>query len=468
MTPEERKRLEALEKQMGETATLIETAVGDIKNGKALKSEVVKLIDDRKQQDTEFADKTGADLVRLNNGFVEASAAVAELRKQLNNIRSHKANLSDTSGRYTGHFASPQEAKAFALCIMAAVLGGNAEVKGRYDAVRKSLDTMGIEPPLLVDENGHIRDKAMTESSQAGGGALITVEQIPSIIMLLEKYGVARANAQIMPMGAAQTEVPKISGLLTVYCPGEGQTITASDPSIAMLVLNPRMMWALTLYSLEIEEDAMVSLGELLAGLFARSFAYYEDKCAFLGDGTSTYFGFKGITGALMAVSATIASIKSLIVGTGNAYSELTLADFEKVPGILPDYADDGDAKWYNHKYFYWTVMVRLALTSTSMASEVITGAGARQKQFLGYPVQFSQVMPKAEANSQICSLLANLRQGLILGTRGGMEFAQSAHAYFTSGKMAIRGRNRIAINAHGVGDTTDAGPLCGLITAAA
>ena len=87
---------------------------------------------------------------------------------------------------------------------------------------------------------------------------------------------------------------------------------------------------------------------------------------------------------------------------------------------------------------------------------------------FLGYPVEFTQVMPKAAANSQICALLANLRQGAYLGTRGGMEFASSEHRYFDQGLIAVRGRDRVAINVHGVGDTTDAGPICGLITAAA
>jgi len=461
----------SIEQRLKETADTIETAIADIKENKATKKEVLDLIEERTKTDKELIVQSKADIAKLNSGILEANAAIGELKQQLRNLKNYRANQTDGNGRYKGHFSSPQEAKAFTLLVMAACLGGNSEVKDRYDAVHKSLEGMGLEP-LWVDEKGHIRDKTMTGSSQTGGGALITVEQVPSIIMLLEKYGIFRANALPMPMGAGQTEVPKIDGLLEVTCPGEGQTITAKDPDVPMVVLNPRTMSALTLYSLELEEDSMVSLGELLAGLFARSFAYYEDKCAFLGDGTSTYFGFKGITGALMAVSSIIANIKSLVVGDGNAYNELTLANFESVPGILPDSADDGDAAWYTHRYFFWTVMIKLALTSTSMASEVILGAGARVKQFLGYPVNFTQVMPKAAANSQICALLANLRQGAILGTRGGMEFAQSSHAYFSSGKMAIRGRNRIAINIHGTGyykdaNTAEAGPICGLITAA-
>ena len=146
----------------------------------------------------------------------------------------------------------------------------------------------------------------------------------------------------------------------------------------------------------------------------------------------------------------------------------MTLANFNSVIGTLPDMADNGEAQWYVHRYFYFTVMVALALaTGGADATEVILGAGQRKKMFLAYPVDFTQVMPKAAANSQICALLANLRMGAYLGTRGGMEFAQSDQRYFDQGLMAVRGRDRIAINVHGVGDTTNAGPICGLITAA-
>jgi HK97 family phage major capsid protein len=111
--------------------------------------------------------------------------------------------------------------------------------------------------------------------------------------------------------------------------------------------------------------------------------------------------------------------------------------------------------------------MVKLALASGVAAQEVLLGAAVRQKTFFGYPVKFSQVMPNAEANSQICALLANLRQGAYLGTRGGIEIAQSSERYFDQGLIAVLCRDRVAINVHGVGDTTNAGPICGLITAA-
>jgi len=454
---------EQIEKQLKETADLIETGVADIKKNMASKTEVLDLIKDRTKADKEMLDKTGADITKLITGLTEVGESVKLLQKQIKTSSRLSAAPLFEGGRYTGAFSSPQEAKAFTLLVLAGALANMSKMQSRFDAVRKSLDDMGIEP-YFVDFNGR---KTMVGSSQTGGGALVTVEQVPTIIKLLETYGKFRANAQKHPMGAGQTLVPKVDKLLTGYCPGEGGTITEDEPEINLLSLTPKTICYLTGFSLELEEDSYVALGELIIDLMARSMAYDEDRCGFVGDGTSTYYAFKGITAALLAVNATIANIKSLVVGAGNAYSELTLANFISVPGILPDHADNGDAKWYEHRYFYYTVFVALALAAGgATAAEIITGAGQRQKLQLGYPVEFTQVMPKAAANSQICALLANLKLGAILGTRGGMEFAQSRERYFEKGIIAIRGLNRFTVNAHGVGNTTDAGPICGLITA--
>jgi HK97 family phage major capsid protein len=454
---------EQIEKQLKDTADAVEKGVADINKNMATKKEVLDLIEDRTKADKEMLTQTGVDVKKINTGLTEVGESIKLLQKQIKISSRFSAAPLFEGSKYNGLFSSPQEAKAFALLVMANVTAGT-RLNDRSEKAIKALSDMGIEPYWL-DANGR---KVMTGSSQTGGGGLITVEQIPSIIMLLETYGKFRANAQNMPMGAGQTTQPKIDGQLTVYCPGEGSAVTAADPAISTIALVPKTLVALTAYSMELEDDSLVALGELLAGLFARSFAYYEDLCGFLGDGTSTYFGIKGIVGALMAVSATIANIKSLVVGAGAAYANLTLANFNSVIGTLPEFADDGNAKWYEHRYFYYTVFVALALAAGgATAAEVIMGAGQRQKLQLGYTVEFTQVMPRVGAASQICTLLANLSQGAYLGIRGGIEFAQSSEVYFANSLIAVRGRDRVAINVHGVGDTTKAGPICGLITAA-
>ena len=451
-------------KTMEETIKLIKKGLEDITKNKATKAEVHELINDRVTIDKEVLANMPEEMTTLKSENEEFKTTVGQLQSQIKQLRTNRYTaLKNSDGSYNGMFANPAEAKAFGLIVMAGATANKSVLSAKHDAIKTALDNIGLEPNWL-NEKGL---KIMTGTSQAGGSALITTEMIPNLIALFEQYGVFEANALAVPMGAGSTLQPKTDAMLDLTCPGEGGTIDAGDPSIALISHTLKTLCAMTAYSMELDEDSAIELGEMLAFLFVRSYGYGIDKIGFLGDGTSTYFGMTGITGALKKVDDTIGNIKSLVVGTGNAYSELVLNDFTKVIGTLPDFADDGFAKWYMHRYFYYTVFIKLALASSgATASEVVLGASSRQKTAMGYPVQFTQVMPKAEANSQICALLANLKVGAQIGRRGVMEVAESSERYFEKALIAVRARRRISINCHGVGDTTDAGPICGLITA--
>ena len=266
-------------------------------------------------------------------------------------------------------------------------------------------------------------------------------------------------------MGSSSMLVPKIETDLTVYSPGEGVEIEDSDMSFRQLAMVPRKFACLCAVSNELVEDSIVAVGEIVGASMARSISRKEDEIGFCGDGTSTYFGLQGITGALRAVDPVIANIKGLKVGTGNAYSELTLADFEDVIAILPDDADDG-AKWYCNRKFYYSVMLRLARVA-GVANFLELLSPTKQRFFLGYPVEFTSVMPGAEANSQICALLGDLAIGAYIGERRELTIARSTDVLFRNDQIAIRGTERISINVFGCGDTTEPGPIVGLITAA-
>jgi HK97 family phage major capsid protein len=171
----------------------------------------------------------------------------------------------------------------------------------------------------------------------------------------------------------------------------------------------------------------------------------------------------------LLAVDPVIANIKSLVVGSGNAYSELTLGDFRKVVGILPESAEAG-ARWFMSKSFFFNVV--LPLLWAESAGQPVLGTPTYFEQgptkfLLGYPVDFTPAMPKTEADSQICALLADLRLGAFLGERRTLNIARSDAVHFKTDEIAVRGLQRIGISIYGVGNTVDAGPICGLITAA-
>jgi HK97 family phage major capsid protein len=286
----------------------------------------------------------------------------------------------------------------------------------------------------------------------------------------MSKYGVFRRNAQLIPMKSDRLLIPEITDDLTVYCPGEGNTITESDMTFGQRGLTPKKLACLAKISSELEDDGIIALGEVVGQSMARSMARKEDEIGFLGDGTSTYFAFQGIAGALLGVDETIGNIKSLVVGSGKTYAELTLADFRKVAGQLPAGAENG-AKWYLNKHFFWNVVLPLLWAETDSKPTIGTPEffmdGPKMYLF-GYPVEFTSVMPKAEADSQICTLLGNLSLGCYLGQRKELTVEHSRDVYFANDQIGIRGIERIAVNCFGVGDTTNAGVICGLITAAA
>ncbi|MFZ9311562.1 MAG: phage major capsid protein, partial [Arenimonas sp.] len=305
----------------------------------------------------------------------------------------------------------------------------------------------------------------MSEGSNVAGGYIVPQEFANDVIDLREMYGAARRVAKVVPMGEETRLVPRRRSGLTAYWVGEASAITASDKNWDQVQLVAKKLGCLALFSSELNEDAMVNLGDDLAGEIAYAFAYAEDSAYFNGDGTSTYGGITGCREKLKGVSGTIANIKGLKVGTGNAYSELVLADFHGVIAKLPLYARNG-ARWVVSSTFFDTVMH--PLQTAAGGNTVVDIANGGQARFLGYPVEFAQVMPTAEANSQVCALLGNFMLGSTIGDRRQITIALSSEYKFAEDQLAIKGTERLDMVVHDVGDTSVAGPIVGLITAAA
>jgi HK97 family phage major capsid protein len=314
------------------------------------------------------------------------------------------------------------------------------------------------------EQNG-IGTKALNESTNYLGGYLVPPEFATDIIDLREQYGVARRVARVVPMASDTLSIPRRVSGLTAYFVGEASTITASDKGWDQVNLVAKKLAALTLWSSELNEDAMISIGDDLAGEIAYAFSQKEDECYFNGDGTSTYGGITGVRQKLRDVDSTIANIKGIQVASGNAYSEIVLSDFHGVLGRLPLYARNG-AQWIMSATFFDTVAHKLQ--TAAGGNTIVDIANGGVPRFLGYPVTLSQVMPTTEANSQICALLGNFRLGSTFGDRRLLSLALSSEYKFAEDQLAIRGTQRFDINVHDVGNTTAAGPIVGLITAAA
>jgi len=343
-----------------------------------------------------------------------------------------------------------------------AFLAGNTEDGQKYNRFWQTEEQAKQFGEIILKA---LKRKDMGESTQVGGGVLVPEELSTRIIQKLGQYGKFRANATVVTLGSDRQLLPKVETDLTIYCPGEGKDITKSDMEFSQVALTAKAWCALAAISNELVDDSIIGVGEIIGLSMARSIAKKEDQVGFVGDGTETYFGMTGIVGALRGVDATIGNIKGLVVADGNNYSEITLANFREVIGILPEDCDD-TARWYMSKKFYYNVVYPLAETAgVANIFEILSDRKARY--LFGYEVVFVSAMPSVEANSQICALLGDLQLGAYLGERKVLTIEQNQGLYFAGNQLAIRGVERIDINAFGVGDTSEAGPIVGLITAA-
>lgn len=326
---------------------------------------------------------------------------------------------------------------------------------------------VGVESAKQFCKDNGIEIKAHSEGTNYLGGYLVPPEFSNDIIDLREQYGVARRVARVVPMGSDTLSIPRRTGGLTAYFVGEATAITESSKSWNQVNLVARKLGVLSLWSSELNEDAMVSIGDDLAGEIAFAFSYKEDDCYFNGDGTSTYGGINGVRNRLLDVFTTSGGtglvLVTAVASTGY-WDEITLAQFHNVVGALPLYAR-GDAQWICSTTFYDTVMAKLQTAAGGNTVADIANGG--QPRFLGYPVTFSQVMPTTAAVSHIPVVFGNFRLGTTFGDRRMLALALSSDYKFAEDQLAIRGTERFDINVHDVGATGTAGPIVGLITAA-
>ncbi len=336
--------------------------------------------------------------------------------------------------------------------------GTDAEANA-YKAGRFMLATVFNHAPSQQwcrDQNIDTRFKAaMQEGHNELGGFLVPEEMELAIIDLREQYGVFRGNCKVTPMASDTKTVPRRTGGLTAYFGGELETMTESSKSWDQVKLVAKKLYCLAKYSNELNEDALISIGDDLAQEMAYAFSVKEDQCGFVGDGTSTYGGIVGVTNAVAA--------GSVVTATGNAtFSALTLANFESMMGKLPTYVQN--PKWYISKPGYAASMQRL-LEAAGGNTMLNLSAGAPLR-FLGLDVVITQTLATALTGTtglDAC-LCGDLAMTATLGDRRGMAIARSDERYFELDEIGIRGTERFDINVHERGTASVAGSMLKLV----
>jgi HK97 family phage major capsid protein len=350
--------------------------------------------------------------------------------------------LVPASAKRHGHlkaYASAEDAYVSGQFIAATMFGNQAS--------QRWLDDHGIQA-------------AHSTSDNSKGGYAVPEPMEQSIIRIVEERGVFRRNAFVYPMTSGSVIVPRRSGGFTSYYVGENSAITPSDLTLNQVKLEAKKLGVLTQISSELSEDAIVALADLVTQEIAYAFANAEDEAGFNGDGTSTYGGILGLKGALQA-----GSIQDAIGGNVSALT-LDLADFEATVGKLPMFPGI-QPKWYVHSAVYWASMARL-MDAVGGNTNATLAAGP-EKQVLGYPVEFAQVLPGTTGSSvsTILCYFGDLAMASTMGVRRGVTVRTDESVYFTSDAIAIRATERYDVQVHERGDASNAGAIVALKTAA-
>lgn len=296
------------------------------------------------------------------------------------------------------------------------------------------------------------------EGSGTGGGYLVPTPLAQTIIDVRESVGVARRILQIQPMTADTLSIPRRAGGLTVYYPGEATTITTSDKTWGQVELIARRRAVAHQISQDLVDDALISIVDDAVAEMAYALADKEDSECINGDGTATYGGVRGLL-------SKIGSAGVYTAGSGDdTWAELALEDFTGTMGKLPEKYSRAPV-WVCSANFYWSVMVKVLAGAGGNNVASLTSGPNGEPMFLGYPVYFTDKMPRTTAASTKCAMFGTFSMGAMLGDRVGIRIGRSDDVGFLEDVTTLRATSRYDIQVHAPGDSSNAGAYVALST---
>jgi len=228
--------------------------------------------------------------------------------------------------------------------------------------------------------------KALSEGTSEDGGFLVPEYFSSEIIRIAGQYGVARRNANVIPVSGWKTNIPTAS-TVTAYRISEKSNITTSQPTIGRVTLQLKKLAVMIPMSNEELRDANINTVDMLTKLSAEALAKKEDEWAFLGLGAG-----EGIFQNTDVPVVTMGSGK-------DTFEEVTFDDLLDLMNEMNEGALSG-AKWYM-SFSVFNVLRKLKY-SAGTASYILQEPGNGMPATLwNYPIEFVQVMPKNSVVSQ-------------------------------------------------------------------
>jgi len=331
-----------------------------------------------------------------------------------------------------------------------------AELMGAY--FRQLVATFTGKSYGQAANDRDIIGKNSTIANNLSAGVLVPEELLDGVMYATEQYGVARKLANVQRMSRDVVTRRRKTAIVAMSHLGETGRIAVDDNEYDMVTLTAKKVGVMLRASNELFEDAAVSVGDEFANSVAEAQAYREDLDYFLGNGTSAYGGHVGLIAALPS--------SAYIDASGDTWAEITNADFTKLIGSVEN-VSNGRLAFVCSRQFYFQVMLNLDIAANQYKSLLTGNQGNADAVFLGYPVYFSQVLPRASAPATKSCYFGDFMGASMLGDRRDLRVESSRDFYFDSDETAIRATARYAVNIHGDGRGSTYGPVVCLVTAA-
>lgn len=161
-----------------------------------------------------------------------------------------------------------------------------------------------------------------------GGAFLLPKPMLATIYTHIEEYGLAPRLCENVVLSSKDLDLNSIATANAANWAGEASLLTESDIELGVNKLGTSKLGAVSWISTEQEEDQIVPLIPAWLDKLAENIGLKIDQSVFIGDGTSAYGGFTGIT--------ELPSAQFVTLGAGDlAPADVTETDYRNTKRLL-------------------------------------------------------------------------------------------------------------------------------------
>ena len=311
-----------------------------------------------------------------------------------------------------------------------------------------------------VVNKDYVAQRNYNTTYQGAGGALTSQSFYPDLLKLVNKWGVARKLAKVVPMDQARVIRPRSTGDFTLEYLTESTSTTTQRNTYSNITLEAKTGIIGCTVSSQVMQDGNIDLAQDIAIDIARGVARQEERALFIGDATATHGYMSGFANEFALL--TVASATGATAG-GASWTDHTDSHLISVMSKLPDYAWE-NACWVCHPAAVSLIFNRLASSNPGgLTLENFDRLGlGKHLAYRGFPILTSNAIngTSAAAANTIDAYFGDFSMASMIGDRMALSIEVDNSVGFREYAVAIRGVVRHDVNVHDIGSTSAAGPV--------